>query len=97
MSGIQSLSLSLSLPDVNIGIGVSIFSETQSNFGDLTIFWVYLAFAIFGVILNTGLLLFFTSEAVLKGKEGTYVCVHHKIVCNFFFLYWAIHTHTHND
>jgi hypothetical protein len=56
---------------VNIGIGVSIFSETQSEFGDLTIFWVYLAFAIFGVVLNTGLLLFFTFEACFKGQEGT--------------------------
>lgn len=54
----------------NIGIGVSLFSETQSDFGDLTIFWVYLAFAIFGVVLNSALLLFFTCEAGIKGEEG---------------------------
>lgn len=58
------------LLDINIGIGVSIFSETQSDFGDLTIFWVYLAFAIFGVVLNGALLLFFTFEACFKGEEG---------------------------
>ena len=49
---------------------MSIFSETQSEFGDLTIFWVYLAFAIFGVVLNVGLLLFFTFEACFKGEDG---------------------------
>ena len=70
-SHLRSCDPTLSLPpDTNIGIGVSIFSETESDFGDLTIFWVYLAFAIFGVLLNSGLLLFFTFEAFFKGAEG---------------------------
>jgi hypothetical protein len=55
----------------NIGIGVSIFSESQSDFGDLTILWVYLAFVVFAVVLNSGLLLFFSCEAGIKGEEGT--------------------------
>ena len=59
-----------SCSDANIGIGVSIFSETQSEYGDLTIFWVYLAFVVFGVVLNVVLLLVFTGEACMKGEEG---------------------------
>ena len=85
MTSHDSLSLSLS-PDTNIGIGVSLFSETQSDFGDLTIFWVYLAFAIFGVVLNSALLLFFTCEAGIKGEEGR--SSHH---------HWIHTSHTHTS
>ena len=61
---------SLPAPDANIGIGVSIFSERLSEYADLTIFWVYLAFAVFGVVLNVVLVLVFTGEACTKGEEG---------------------------
>ena len=53
-----------------MAIGISIFSERESDFGDLTILWVYLAFVIFAVILNSVLLLVFTGEAILKREEG---------------------------
>ena len=62
--------LLLPCTDANIGIGVSIFSERESEFGDLTILWVYLAFVVFAVVLNSVLLLLFTGEAVMKGDEG---------------------------
>lgn len=59
-----------STADINMGIGIGIFSERESDFGDLTILWVYLAFVIFAVVLNSILLLVFTGEAILKGEEG---------------------------
>lgn len=59
-----------SAADVNIAIGVSIFSERESDFGDLTILWVYLAFVIFAVVLNSILLLVFSGEAIMKGDKG---------------------------
>ena len=62
--------------DANIGIGVSIFSETESDFGDLTIFWVYLAFVVAAIILNSALLLYFTCEAATKGEEGQLFPLH---------------------
>ena len=36
----------------NIGIGLSLFSNEFSRFGDMTIFWVYLAYVIFITLLH---------------------------------------------
>ena len=54
---------------------MSIFSENQSTYGDLTILWVYVAFVVFGVGLNILLFLVFTGVACTKGDEGERVCV----------------------
>ena len=66
----SSLSPLCSTADINMGIGIGIFSERESDFGDLTILWVYLAFVIFAVVLNSILLLVFTGEAIMKGEKG---------------------------
>lgn len=64
-----------SAADVNIGIGIGIFSERESDFGDLTILWVYLAFVVFAVLLNSILILVFTGEAIKKGDKGRSLCM----------------------
>ena len=42
----------------------------QSAFGDLTLLWIYLAFAIFTFVLLIVLFILFTGEATLVGGEG---------------------------
>jgi uncharacterized membrane-anchored protein YitT (DUF2179 family) len=53
------------LAAVNAGVGVSIFSQVKSDFADLTLLWIYLAFAVFSVVLGCVLFFFFTGEALI--------------------------------
>ena len=54
---------------VNVGLGVSIFSEEESIFGDLTLLWIYLTFALFTAALAVLLSLLFTAIGSREGGE----------------------------
>ena len=56
--------------DINVGIGVSIYSTEQSDYGDLTLLWVYLAFAVLTVLLSAILFIAFTGEAWVLRADG---------------------------
>ena len=56
--------------DVNAGIGVSIFSKEKTDFGDLTLLWIYLAFAVFSIVLTCILFAVFTGEAAIFKVDG---------------------------
>ena len=57
---------------VNAGVGVSIFSQVKSDFADLTLLWIYLAFAVFSVVLGCVLFFVFTGEALIFKIDGMY-------------------------
>ena len=66
----------------NIGLGLSIFSP-MTRFGNLTIFWVYLAFVIFFVVMVGVLLIVFsilTCQAEEESQHSTSV-----FLCFFLF------------
>ena len=63
------------LSAVNSGVGVSIFSQDKTDFMDLTLLWVFLAFAVFSVVLGCVLFFVFTGEALICRIDGMYI--HH--------------------
>ena len=74
MSGSVKLCLSTPHTAVNSGLGVSIYSQDKTDFEDLTLLWVYLAYAVFTVVLGCVLFVLFTGEAVIFKIDGTYTC-----------------------
>ena len=54
-------------------MGVSIYSTEQSDYGDLTLLWMYLAFAVLTVLLSAILFIAFTGEAWVLRVDGELV------------------------
>ena len=63
------------LTAVNSGVGVSIFSQDKTDFTDLTLLWVFLAFAVFSVVLGCVLFFVFTGEALICKIDGVYITI----------------------
>lgn len=56
--------------DVNAGIGVYIYGKGRTDFGDLTLLWIYVGFAAFSLVLTCVLFAVFTGEAIIFKRDG---------------------------
>lgn len=59
--------------DVNAGIGVHIYGKERTDFGNLTLLWIYVAFAAFSVVLACVLFAVFTGEAIIFKRDGKWI------------------------
>ena len=56
--------------DINIGLGITMYSQTLTEYGDLTLLWVYLGAAIFSILLGCILFLIFSGEGFIFKTDG---------------------------
>ena len=70
MTPLKSCIVFSSLSVTNIGLGTNIFGSQFSQFGDDTIFWVYIGYLIFFLVLTVGLFILFTVLALTGDSEG---------------------------